>query len=242
MSHAAPEPQGLADDHPSVVLAEGRLSLLRELAEIGMKLARALEPCTPAAADDEAETGRSRGRDPADAFARLSRAIRLTLTLEAKTDEALRDLKAGVVRKREKEKKRAAKRHEAAAAKEAEEREVKVRELVAEAAEAEIPDAYEFAGRYFALRERLDEDSAYKDLGERPLRETVERLCKDLMISPDWSRWDGEGWTREAGAPRRTRYSIFNQPSAVPLLDDDDPDESEAEPRPGRLQPAHNLE
>jgi hypothetical protein len=242
MSNAAPQPQGLADDDPSVVLAEGRLSLLRELAEIGMKLARALEPCTPAAADDEAETGRSRGRDPADAFARLSRAIRLTLTLEAKTDEALRDLKAGVVRKREKEKKRAAKRHEAAAAKEAEEREVKVRELVAEAAEAEIADVYEFADRYHALRERLDEDSAYRDLGERPLREIVERLCKDLMISPDWSRWDGEGWTREEGRPNRTRYSIFNQPSAVPLLDDDDPEESEAEPRPGLRQPAHQLE
>jgi hypothetical protein len=241
MSDPAPQPQGLADDDPSVVRAEGRLGLLRELAEIGMKLARVLEPGAPAAADDE--TGRSKSRDPAEAFARLSRAIRLTLTLEAKTDEALRDLKAGVVRKRKKEAKRAARRHEAAAAKEAEEREVKVRELVAEAAEAEIPDAYEFAGRYFALRERLDEDSAYKDLSERPLREIVERLCKDLMISPDWSRWDGEGWTRQEGAPKRTRYSIFNQPSAVPLLDDeDDPDESEAEPPPRRNQNGHVLE
>jgi hypothetical protein len=69
----------------------------------------------------------------------------------------------------------------------------------------------------------------------------VERLCKDLMISPDWSRWDGEGWIKQEGAPRRTRYSIFNQPSAVPLLDDD-PDESEAEPRPGRPQNGHVLE
>jgi len=233
MSNAASQPQALADDDPSVVLAEGRLRLLRELAEIGMKLARALEPA-PAAAE--------KGRDPADAFARLSRAIRLTLTLEAKTDEALRDLKSGVVRKRKKEAKRAARRHEAAAAKEAEERAVKVRELVAEAAEFEIADAYEFAGRYYALRERLDEDSAYKDLSERPLREIVERLCKDLMISPDWSRWDGEGWTRQEGAPKRTRYSIFNQPSAVPLLEDDDPDEPEAEPRPGRPQNGHDLE
>jgi hypothetical protein len=226
MSNAAPEPQGLADDDPSVVRAEGRLGLLRELAEIGMKLVRGLEPGAPA-----------------DSFAPLSRAIRLTLTLEAKTDEELRDLKAGVVRKRKKEKKRAARRHEAAAAKEAEEREVKVRELVAEAAEAEIPDAYEFAGRYFALRERLDEDSAYKDLSERPLREIVERLCKDLMISPDWSRWDGEGWIKAEGAPKRTRYSIFNQPSAAPLLDDeDDSHESEAESRPGPLQNGHVLE
>jgi hypothetical protein len=225
MSNAAPLPQGLADDDPSVVLAEGRLLLLRELAEIGMKLVRGLEP-----------------GDSADSFAPLSRAIRLTLTLEAKTDEALRDLKAGVVRKRKKERKRAARRHEAAAAKEAEERAEKVRDLVAEAAEAEIPDAYEFAGRYFALRERLDEDTAYRDCGQRPLRETVERLCKDLMLSPDWSRWDGEGWIKEEGAPKRTRYSIFNKPSAVPLLDDDDPEESEAEPRPAPRQNGHQLE
>jgi hypothetical protein len=147
------------------------------------------------------------------------------------------------VRKRKKEKKRAARRHEAAAAKDAEERAVKVRELVAEAAEAEIPDVYEFAQRYDALRERLEEDSAYKDLSERPLREIVERLCKDLMITPDWSRWDGEGWIRKEGAPKRTRYSIFNQSSAVPLLDDDDdPDESEAEPRLGLPQNGHRLE
>jgi hypothetical protein len=233
MSAAAPQPQGLADDDSSVVLAESRIRMLRRLAEIGMELAeRTLNT----------EAAWAKGRDPAEFYAPISRAIRLTLTLEAKTDEALRDLKAGVVRKRKKEAKRAARRHEAAAAKEAEERVEKVRELVAEAAEAEIPDAYEFAGRYFALRERLDEDSAYKDLSERPLREIVERLCKDLMISPDWSRWDGEGWIKEEGAPKRTRYSIFNQPSAAPLLDDDDPDESEAEPRPGPPQNGHVLE
>jgi hypothetical protein len=101
---------------------------------------------------------------------------------------------------------------------------------------------FEFAQVYDALRERLDEDSAYQDLSERPLREIVERLCKDLMISPDWSRWDGEGWIKQEGAPKRTRYSIFNQPSALPLLDDDDPEESEAEPPPGPRQNGHVLE
>jgi hypothetical protein len=166
MSNAAPQPQGLADDDPSVVLAESRIRMLRRLAEIGMELAeRTLNT----------EAAPAKGRDPAEFYAPISRAIRLTLALEAKTDEELRDLKAGVVRKREKEKKRAARRHEAAAAKEAQERAVKVRELVAEAAEFEIADVYEFAQVYHALRERLDEDPAYDDCGVRPLRETVER-------------------------------------------------------------------
>ena len=146
------------------------------------------------------------------------------------------------MRKRKKEKKRAAKRREAAAAKDAEEHEERICELVAEAAEAEIADVYEFAQVYHALHERLDEDPAYEDCGQRPVREAVERLCKDLMLSPDWSRWDGEAWIKEEGAPKRHRYSIFNQPSALPLLDDDDPDEPEAEPRPGLPQPAHDLE
>jgi hypothetical protein len=229
MSNAAPQPQGLADDDPSVVLAESRIRMLRRLAEIGMELAeRTLNT----------QVAPGKGRDPADSYAPISRAIRLTLALEAKTDEELRDLKAGVVRKRKKELKRAAKRHEAAAAKDAAERAVKVRELVAEAAEFEIADVYEFAQVYHALRERLDEDPAYDDCGVRPLRETVERLCKDLMLSPDWSRWEGEGWTREEGAPKRHRYSIFNQPSARALLDDDIPEEPAAQPRPN----AHQLE
>jgi len=234
MSNAAPQPQGLADDDPSVVLAESRIRMLRRLAEIGMELAeRTLNT----------EAAPAKGRDPAEFYAPISRAIRLTLALEAKTDEELRDLKAGVVRKREKEKKRAARRHEAAAAKEAQERAVKVRDLVAEAAEFEIADVYEFAQVYHALRERLDEDPAYDDCGVRPLRETVERLCKDLMLSPDWSRWEGEGWIKQEGAPKRHRYSIFNQPSARALLDDDDiPDQSEAEPRPVLPQNGHQLE
>ena len=246
MSNAAPEPQGPADETPDplVLLAESRLRLLRELAEIGMELARrSLNTGAPAAGDSITETGRSKGRDPADAFAPLSRAIRLTLALEAKTAAELRDLKAGVVREREEERTRTAERREAAAAKEARERAVKVRELVSEAAEFEIADVYEFAQVYHALHERLDEDPAYDGCGERPLRETVERLCKDLMLSPDWSRWDGGGWIKEEGAPKRHRYSIFNQPSPRALLDDDDiPDESEGEPGIGRLQNGHDLE
>ena len=59
---------------PSILRAERRLRLLEELAEIGMELVRALKPRAEAA-----ET--AGGKDPADAFAPLSRAIRLTLAL-----------------------------------------------------------------------------------------------------------------------------------------------------------------
>ncbi|MDQ2860609.1 MAG: hypothetical protein M3T55_07785 [Pseudomonadota bacterium] len=186
---------------PAVRRAERRLRLLEELAEIGMELARSLRPGDPASGasrldateDPPAETGRAKGRDPADVFGPLSRAIRLTLVLEARTDAELRDLKAGLTRVREDEQARAAERDRVAAAKDLEARIERIRDLVLCVADAETPDTDAFESLYEALDERLEAHEA--DIGAgRPLRETVERLCKDLALSPDWSRWAGERW------------------------------------------------
>jgi len=231
MSNLAPDVSATAEEapDPSIMRAERRLRLLEELAEICMELARALKPCAQAA-----ETP---GKDPAAAFAPLSRAIRLTLALEAKTDEALRDLKAGVVRAREEERVQAAKRARVAEDAAQEAREDRVRDLVLNVAERECEDIDDFDNIYEALKERLEEDEAYVDCGDRPLRETVERLCKDLQLTPDWSRWDGEGWIVE-DPPARWRCSAFDQPSRKPLLRDDDPPVETPTP----YQSAHVLE
>jgi hypothetical protein len=202
--------------------------LLEELAEIGMELARALRP--GAAAGEDCADDKSRRRDPAEAFAPLSRAIRLTLALEAKTDQELRDLKAGVVQAREAEQRRTAKRLRKAAERDAEGREEKALWLVVEAAEAEIEDAEAFDEFFEALEERLDQDDAYTHCDARPLRETVERLCEDLMLSPDWSRWSDEGWIHD-GPPARPRFSPFNTPSRRPILN--------AAPGAPETQPVH---
>jgi hypothetical protein len=207
MSCPAPAPEDLASfandeaPDPSVVRAERRLRLLEELTEIGMELARALRPSLPAdgAADEAAsegpatEMGRAKGRDPADAFARLSRAVRLTLALEARTDQALRDLKSGIVRVREQERAEAAERAEVAAVHDHLTRQAQVLDLVMSVAEAETEDEGEFENLCEALEERLKEDEAYVDCDKRPLRETVERLCKDLALTPDWSPLDRRG-------------------------------------------------
>jgi hypothetical protein len=222
MPNAAPEPQDVDEaPDPLVLLAESRLRMLRRLAEIGMELAeRTLNT----------ETAPAKGRDPADFYAPISRAIRLTLALEEKTAEKLRDLKAGIVREREEELTRTAERRQAAA----EERETKVRRLVIQAADAEISDVEVMDGIFGALDERLDEDEAYEDFAERPLRETVERLCHDLALNPDWSRWDGEGWIKE-GPPVRPLHSEFiNKQSRTPI--------TWQWPRPESGQPAHQLE
>jgi hypothetical protein len=216
--------------------AERRLRLLEEMSEIGMELLRGLKPSAAAdeAADEAAD--RVKGRDPADAFARLSRAIRLTLTLEAKTDTWLWDLRAGIARMREEEQTQAAKQ----AVIDSEARTERLRNLVARVAEAEIPDIEDLNRLDEALEERLYEDEAYYDCTERPLRETVERLCKDLDLNPDWSRWGDEGWIVD-GPPARPLSSEFHHPSRKPLMVFDHPPPG-AEPRPGRLQPARNLE
>jgi hypothetical protein len=77
MSDDAPETPVDEDPDPSVLRAERRLRLLEDLSEIGMALARGLRDRANAElVDADGDAGR---RDPADAFARLSRAVRLTL-------------------------------------------------------------------------------------------------------------------------------------------------------------------
>jgi hypothetical protein len=199
---------------PSVLRAERRLRLLEELSEIGMALARGLRA---QAEVSEADADAPRRRDPADAFARLSRAIRLTLALEAKTDQELKDLKSGLAPAREKERSRAEKERIAGVAANYGNRKDEVFNLVFAVAKAEIDDNETFGEVFEALCERLDEDEDYGDLFKRPLREIVERLCRDLDLSPDWSQWQDDGWA-PGYSPARFRFSPFNRPSRRPLL------------------------
>jgi len=81
MSTPACDPAEDALD-PAAQRAERRLALLEEMAAIGMRILRRLD-------DDRASDP-----DSVDAFARISRAVRLTLALEEKTDRFLADLRA----------------------------------------------------------------------------------------------------------------------------------------------------
>jgi hypothetical protein len=157
-----------------------------------------------------------RRRDPAGAFARLSRAVRLTLALEARTDQALRDLKAGIEPERQEARARAAERAHRAGIGDRDVRHDQVFNLVFDAAKAEIDDHEAFGEVFEALVERMEEDEGYVDLRERPLREIVERLCRDLDLSPDWSQWRDDGWA-PGYSPARFRFSPFNRPSRRPL-------------------------
>jgi hypothetical protein len=111
---ASPDDGPVANDNldllgPAILRAERRLRILEELTDIGMELTRVLQRrvlAEDAAAavstvingevNVSAKSPASKSRvDPAGAFARLSRAVQLNLTLEIKVDEALRALQSG---------------------------------------------------------------------------------------------------------------------------------------------------
>jgi hypothetical protein len=206
---ASPE-EAAAD--PAVLRAERRLALLAEMAEIGMALMRGLRPAEPES------QGADPGRDPIEAFARVSRAVRLTLALEARTDQELADLKAGVVRRLADERERAHARRVRAA----KDMRHRIEGIMVPLMESETESAEAFDDLYEAMRQRLDDDEGYQDCQDWPARRIVEHLCRDLQLSPDWSGWTEDGWL-EPGELKRSMGSVFSTPSRAPFDEDEPP-------------------
>jgi hypothetical protein len=214
-----PPPNPAPPETPFIERAEQRRLMLRELAEIGMDLARALKRRVEAEAEGGDDAAAVAKRDPADAFQRLSRAIRLTLVLEEKTDEALRALIAGeaqAIEARRETTRPEAKRQsgEAPEAKPRDRDDEEVDRPVTEAPDREVETDMESARLLAALQERLEDDAAYQGREDRPIRETVEALRRDLDLGPDGSPWTGEGWEEPppGAQPPRPRGSAFPHP------------------------------
>jgi hypothetical protein len=213
---------------PAVLRAERRLRMLEKLAQLEMELAEALQrqaiaaanPVEPAPSDAAAASGPGAAPQTAGdlsaAFARIARSLRLTLALQARAEEQLRALLAGEAAKVEVRRVEASRRAAAETRSRSDRQRNEVERLVLEAAEREVEDLEALDGVLKALEERLADDEAYCDLDRMPLREVVERLCADLELTPDWSRWEGEGWTPEPPFSR-ARFSIWARPSRTPL-------------------------
>ena len=190
--------------------AERRLARLERLSDKGLAMAEALpEDGAPASAES---------------FAKLSRAVRLTVTLEEKLDNALAARLAGEQPISQDARVRAAPPIKGVDpyATLLTGRRGRARELVVDVADHEIPDPDEHDILTDALDERLLCDQAYDHIEDLPLRDIVEHLCADLQLKPDWRRWSGEGW--KPNPPFfRPLCSQFRQPSRRPVLDDPDP-------------------
>ena len=212
----APAPVDDLDRLPQAIArAERRLRVLEEIGEIGMRLMRKLEDA-PAADAPLADT--------AAEFAKLSRAVRLTLELERHVEEDLFGLLNSqmIVRTAEREAcERVAREADETSSHDAQAR---VADQVGAAIFREVERETERGERYAAMVERLDFDDAYGDVRDRPLREVVEQLCGDLGIAANWSDWTDTGWPEtatDAGAGRGARplFSPFSRPSPTPILE-----------------------
>jgi hypothetical protein len=191
---------------PTIEVCERHLRLLAEVAEVAVEAAKSLGRSAVAAAREvedvlgkdtwHSETARARAlagsKDAADAFAKASRALRLTLALEKATAETLRDLRAGVLPERKAVAAPAAESRKSAAAPAAGAASVdllqeKVRDAVTDAivAACEARAAHELAED---LNERLTECDRFGPLLRRPLREVVEQICADIGMGPEWIR------------------------------------------------------
>ena len=180
--------------------SERRLSKLEHLSD------RALEHADAVPTDGSTAS--------AEAFAKFSRAVRLTITLEEKLDEALSAYLAGEVAKAEIAKEQARKDPYA---KLKTGQTARVVELVRDVIDREIPDPKDHDLLTDALDERLLFDEAYAHIDDLPLREVLERLCADLKLRPDWKRWAGDGW-KPSPPFARPLCSYFKAPSRRPIL------------------------
>ncbi len=201
-----PEFSDPEDPHVAATIAraERRRGKLERMSDIGMDL---IEQVGAHAAADRAAVNEARGGNPCRAFAVVSRAVRMTLALEARVDDQILAMRRGEFS--------APRRVRAAAAETAEPEtaqpvvklpdprrdraDIAVREVIHLEVES-ITEAHE---RLDALHERLFDRECYDVLLNLPLRDAVAAICADLGLEPDWSLWtDDTGFVAPPGRRR----------------------------------------
>ena len=166
----------------AVERAERRLTLLAEMAQLGMRMLRRLDQTL------------TNDTEAAEAFARISRAVRLTLALEEKTDRFLAELSSGALSackapapvdlaldsfERQKTALRA--------------RKANAFDLLVAVSESEGESLESVEKLLDALAESPDEvEGSFK--GDQRLAPTIERLCAHLGLGPELSSRVAEGW------------------------------------------------
>jgi hypothetical protein len=174
---AAPDPS----PDLSPVLYE-QVTLLSRLAEMGMGIAGVIERQVMAAdAAGEAVSERA----PID-FARVARAVRLTLMLQARLIKDLEDRERGLAQRR------AWDRNDLAKA-----RKARVEHVVERIVGRQHTDIETVERLIWETSERLDREDLYGHVLDRPLSELIDMLCADMGLDPDWPRLAQEAWTRE---------------------------------------------
>lgn len=205
-------------------LIERQLWVLGRLAEAGLNLALAIE--RQATTEDAVQVVEG---DIALAFGRAARAVRLTLALQSKVIQELQALDQVAARKLNAERCNAERERQQLA----QQRQDQVQRIVERVIGAEAADAAEVDRLADEACERLEHDDIYGDLTARPVGEIIARVCRDLRLSPDWSRLAEEAWAQaeiRSGAAGSPFASLEGPERAEP--------EAAAETRPRQPQAA----
>ena len=189
---------------PTETRGEQRLALLRELADLGMDMARDV---ARRAKDPDAEGAIA---DPGLAFARIARAVRQTLALEVRFEE---ERETRLARARD----AAQRRRDREASAPYDRRGRLVRRAALRAIEAEADDQDYAEQLVEALDERLLDREADEDFLDLPVSELVARICKDLGLRFDPSLWEDETWAIEEAAARAPPEPE-PPPDSIPLI------------------------
>ncbi|CAN7241240.1 hypothetical protein LJR219_000959 [Phenylobacterium sp. LjRoot219] len=207
MTASAPPAPEADDQAPAPrALIERQLWVLGRLAEAGLNVALAIERQATAAAPPHAAEAPEAAEPPATpapgpvvqgdvalAYARASRAVRLTVALQARLIKDLQALDEAAVRLRRGEQVEAERERQTLETA----RKARVERIVERVIRAELSDEDEVDRLAEAAWERLDHDEIYGDLLAQPVGEIIARVCRDLGLSPDWSRLAEEAWARE---------------------------------------------
>jgi hypothetical protein len=171
-----------APTDPAVDRTERHGRVLQELTDLGMHLARAV---SAQATDADPATAHSLALD----FARIARAVRQTVALEAKLAEDRQTTLAERAQRRDRE-----------AAEQARRRTSRIETLVERAIDAEASGA-EADNLLEDLRERLEDADDLAGFHDRPIPEIVALICKDLGVTLPPIHWDDADWGIASGQP-----------------------------------------
>ena len=188
-----PDPERLAAAEGA--RADKAMAYLDQIADMTMELARAQHRKALAQIDagPEDERGADRERDAAAGFLAAARAVRVTLLLQARLQSGLNARRIEMV---EQSRARAETRRR--------DREIEalsyhgdVEEIVVQVIEREAADRPDLDELADSAREAVWDGWSDREIGETPVSAVVAKVCQDLGIAVDWSRWEGEDWAIE---------------------------------------------
>jgi hypothetical protein len=176
-----PDPERARDASAALSEAAEDAQMLKDLAQIGMRLARLIEANAEARMTENPACDLGRADQM---FAKISRSVRQTLALKTKLAEMREKPKAPIEKDVQEQEAEAARRRS---------RKAMVERAVTETIEAESGPS-DRENLLSDLHERLLDPDIEADLTSRSIGELVAGICDDLGLKPDREVWKRKGW------------------------------------------------